>query len=234
MSHKASLQLLTLAGIAHRCAQETDHFFRRQSHDPRYCFELFRRAIVHRNERAWELVYEQYRPLVIGWVERHPAFPPSGEEVQYFVNRAFEKMWSGVSPDKFDRFPDLKSLLSYLQMCGHSAIVDEARSSERATVVVDEAVLAGKSVSQGSAIEDRALDRAQRDAFWRLIAGQMNDEKEWLVVHSTFILALKPREIYAEFPNRFDDVAEIYRIKQNVIARFRRDHELQKLLGENA
>jgi hypothetical protein len=26
-------------------------------------FELFRRAIKDRNERAWELVYHQYRPL---------------------------------------------------------------------------------------------------------------------------------------------------------------------------
>lgn len=234
MSHKASLQLLTLAGIAHRCAQETNRFFRRQSYDPRYCFELFRRAILHRNERAWELVYEQYRPLVIGWIERHPASPSSGEETQYFVNRAFEKMWSAVSPDKFDRFPDLKSLLSYLQMCVHSAVVDEARSSERAALSVERAVLAGGRGSKGSPIEDRALDRAQRDAFWHLIAERLNDENERLVVHGSFLLALKPRELYAEFQDTFDDVDEIYRIKQNVIARFRRDRELKELLGEDA
>lgn len=234
MSHKVSLQLLPLAGIAHRCAQETDRFFRRQSYDPRYCFELFRRAILHRNERAWELVYEQYRPLVVGWVERHSAFPSSSEEVQYFVNRAFEKMWSAVSPDKFGRFPDLKSLLSYLQMCVHSAIVDAVRSSEPVTVDANGTVLATASSATGSSIEDRALIRAQREAFWQFVNERLNDEKERLVVHGSFVLALKPRELCAEYPHVFDDVEEIYCIKQNVIARFRRDRELQGLLGENA
>jgi hypothetical protein len=86
---QVELQLLTLAGVAHRCAQETDRFFRDERYDPRYCFELFRRAILHHNERAWQLVYAPYQPLVAGWVARHSAFQASDEETQYFVNHAF-------------------------------------------------------------------------------------------------------------------------------------------------
>lgn len=235
MSREVSPQLLSLAGIAHRCAQETDLFFRRQSYDPRYCFELFRRAFLHRNQHAWELVYTQYRPLVAGWVERHAAFPATGEETQYFVNRAFEKMWSAVSPDGFDRFPNLKSLLSYLQMCVHSAIVDEVRSSERLTVDVDVNMSAATSRTEGGpSVEDQALTQAQREGLWQFIDERLNDEKERLVVYGSFALALKPRELYAEFEDAFRDVNEIYRIKQNILARLRRDPELKKLLGEDA
>ena len=141
MSHQTELQLLTLAGIAHRCAQETELFFQRQRYDPRYCFELFRRAIVHCNQRAWEIAYAQYRSLVAGWVERHSAFSTSGEEVQHFVNRAFEKMWVALTPDKFNNFSDLKSLLRYLQMCVHSVILDQVRVAEKSSVGIQDELL---------------------------------------------------------------------------------------------
>ena len=64
-------------------------------------------------------------------MQRHAAFPASGEEAQYFVNRAFDKLWTAMTPQKFERFPDLKSLLRYLQMCVHSAIIDHVRVAER-------------------------------------------------------------------------------------------------------
>jgi hypothetical protein len=50
------IQNLTLSGIAHRCAQESDRFFNRQAHDPGFCYELFRRAIQNRNQMAWERI----------------------------------------------------------------------------------------------------------------------------------------------------------------------------------
>ena len=75
------LRVLALASVAQRCARETELFFQRRRYNPRYCFELFRRAIVERSQGAWELAYAQYRPLVAGWVERHPAFPASGEHL---------------------------------------------------------------------------------------------------------------------------------------------------------
>ena len=103
MSVQIDLHLLALASIAHRCARETESFFQRQLHDPTYCYELFRRAIVDRCQPAWDVIYAQYRPLVAGWVERHPASAISGEEVQFFVNRAFEKMWAALDSAKFAR-----------------------------------------------------------------------------------------------------------------------------------
>lgn len=235
MAHRADLQLLTLSSIAHRCAQETERFFQRRSYDPRYCFELFRRAIAERVQRAWVLVYDQYRPLVASWVERHPAFPASGEEVQYFVNRAFEKMWVALSADKFSRFPDLKSLLRYLQMCVHSVILDLTRATEKPIVDACVDLEAEAPNTQGATrapgVESEALDRVRRQELWEEVDARMHSERERRVVYGTFVLGLKPRDVYAHFRDTFRDVNDVYRVKENVLARLRRDSELKKLLG---
>lgn len=234
MSHQTELQLLTLAGIAHRCTQETERFFQRRNYDPRYCFELFRRAIMHHNQRAWELVYAQYRPLVTGWVKHHSAFPDSGEESQYFINRAFEKMWAALAPEKFGNFSDLKSLLRYLQMCVHSVILDYIRAAKQPIVGSRADVSTVKNPAEDPVVEDQALDRMQRQEFWKEISTRLHNEKERRVVYGSFVLALKPRELYAQFRETFRDVNEVYRVKENVLARLRRDAELEELFGTDA
>ena len=70
-------------------------------------------------------------------MERHAAYAASGEEADYFINRAFEKMWLALSPERFGGFPDLKSLLRYLQMCVHSAVYDVVRKTGREVAEID-------------------------------------------------------------------------------------------------
>lgn len=234
MSQQTELRALALAGIAQRCARETELFFQRRRFDPRYCLELFRRAIVDRSQGAWELAYAQYRPLVAGWVQRHPSFPATGEEVQYFVNRAFEKMWVALPSDRFSRFPNLKSLLRYLQMCVHSAVLDHARAAERALVTEEIEGLASSSTTHIIADDNASLARVYRQEFWDQIGARLRTEKERQVVYGSFVLALKPREIYSRSRDLFGDIREVYRVKENVLARLRRDAELAKILQQDA
>lgn len=228
MPSPANHQLLTLSGLRHRCAVESDRFFKRQEHDPRYCFELFRRAINDHNQQAWNAIYDQYRPLVTGWVERHSSFPAADEERQYFVNRAFEKMWAAITPAKFENFPNLKSVLSYLQMCVHSALVDNLRNREQAALMAQEDLARIPDVSN---VERRVSKRAEREELWRWLNDRLKNEKERRVVYGTFALAMKPRELFAQFPETFNGINEVYRVKENVMARLRRDKELEILLG---
>jgi hypothetical protein len=227
---ESELRRLSLTGIAHRCAQESDLFFKRQPHDPCYCFELFRRAIVHSNQQAWELLYRQYHPLVLGWVHRHDLFASSGEEADYFVNGAFEKMWTRLTPTTFDRFPDLKSILRYLQMCVNSAIVDAARSREQVTRLEDVepalVVSSSKTAGQGEAFVD--LERAE---LWGWLYAQLKDVKEEQAVYGTYVLGLKPQELFSHYRNTFRDVNEVYRVKENVLDRLRRDKSAEEFLS---
>lgn len=234
MPHPTDPQSLSLAGIAHRCTSETELFMQHRTYDPRYCFELFRRAILHRDQCAWEHIYAQYRPQVAKWVQRHPAFPSAGEEVQYFVNRAFEKMWLALTPDRFSHFANLKSLLRYLQMCVHSAILDVVRASECPVADTPVEILAEESGSNEPAVEHAVQERMQQQALWREIDARLRSDQERRVMYGSFVLALKPRELYAQYPNTFRDVKHVYRVKENVLARLRRDSELWDLFATDA
>lgn len=223
---------LSLAEVADRCAHQTALFFRRLPSDPRYCFDLFRRAIAGRSSPAWHLLYTQYSPLVAGWVQRHPAFAACSEDVQCYVNVAFEKMWAALSPDRFRQFPDLPAILRYLQMCAHSAIQDEVRRAHSTPAGLEPETVADPGGGPG--VEASALDAVQRQALWREVSDRLKDDKERAVVYGSFVLALKPRELCAQFPGTFSGVAEVYRIKENVLDRLRRDAGLRQFAGADA
>ncbi len=230
MAQEMDLETVSLSGIAHRCAKETDLFFARLRHDPRPCFELFRRAVACRADRAWDLVYVQYHAQVTRWVHRQPSFPDCGEEASYLVNRAFEKMWSAITPEKFAQFADLKSVLRYLQMCAYSAVVDAVRKAGPQTVDLETENLPPGRVPVGSGADDHALAELDRREFWKAISARLNDEEERCVVYGAYVLGLKPRQLLEEYPGVFRDVRDVYRIKENVLARLRRDEALHTLL----
>ena len=81
--------------------------------------------------------------------------------------------------------------------------------------------------------EQEVFDSIDNQSFWVWINEKLNDEKERLVVHGIFVLALKPRELCNHFGSVFTEVEEVYRIKQNVMARLRRDAEFRKFFGED-
>lgn len=234
MAQAIDFQGLSLSGIAHRCAKETELFFARMRHDPRACFELFRRAMAEGSQRAWDLVYVQYHALVTGWVQRHHSFLACGEEAGFLVNRAFEKMWSAMTPEKFSRFPDLKSVLRYLQMCAYSAVVDALRKAGPPSADVEAETLPVGGAPDGRPVDDHAISQVHRREFWEAIVSRLNDDQERCVVYGSFVLGLKPRELLEEYPHTFDDVRAVYRVKENVLARLRRDEALHALLRGHA
>ena len=82
--------------------------------------------------------------------------------------------------------------------------------------------------------DEQALAGVHRQQFWDQISTRLRNEQERKVVYGSFVLGLKPREICVQFQQTFRDVREVYRVKENVLARLRRDAELQKRLAQNA
>src|SRR5207237_3418472 len=107
-------------------------------------YALLRRAICERDDVAWAGVLERYSRLVRSWVRQHPALHvhPGDEDAR--VNRAFERFWRAVTPERFADFANLASLLQYLKLCAGTVGLDEARAaSRRPAISLDQALEVG-------------------------------------------------------------------------------------------
>jgi len=217
--------------VAHSCVRESERYFRGQANDPRFCFELFRRAFVHRDQIAWEHLYRTYQPLVFKWINNHPAFEDSGEEVDYFANRTFDKIWFSISPAKFSNFKELNALLGYLKMCVGSVILDHVRNKAKLKLETLEDSNESEPNFQYPTVEDQTINHIEAKELWKRIKECLSDRQEYTVVYACFLLDLKPREILIQFPLLFADIGEVYRIKENVMDKLRRNSELIKFLG---
>lgn len=233
MNSEADLKSLHLHYIRSRCAEESERFFRQQGHDPRFCYELFRRAILLHDQHAWEYIYQQYQPLVAGWIERHSLFLALNEDKGYFVNRAFEKMWTHLTPEKFALTNSLNAVLSYLHKCVNSVIVDAMRKRERDAIMKeqDDPVLEMQA-SKDESPEAEVLNRDLVEKIWGMLQERCKNEKERAIVYGSFVLALKAKQIYSEYRGVFRNVQEVYRVKENLLARLKRDQDLMEFLED--
>lgn len=227
MSRETRLHHMAVGDLAQKCAQETALFFNHHDYDSSYGFELFRRAIRNKDERALEVVITQYQPLVARWVDKwmdnHHDFPSINEEAQDFIAQAFERFWVSFTPAKFDKSQNLAAILRYLKMCVHGAITDGWRKFRGIRLEQEIREEEQKFYQPESAPEDLL----QNEEFWQLIKKKSKNPKEYTVIYASFSLALSPREIFAEYPGLFRDVKEIYQYKANLLDRLERDDEIK-------
>lgn len=145
--------------------------------------------------------------------------------MEWLVNRAFEKMFLAVDEEKFQRFPDLPSLLRYLQMCAHSAVVDALRRQERAFLVED---------PEGGAAADpeaEAVEQMALQELWEVVQSAVADERERVVLYESFVHGIPPRELVRRRGDLFASVEEVYNAKRNLLSRLRRHPRIQAFRG---
>jgi hypothetical protein len=219
---------LPLVELARRCREETLRFLRGEDRDDAYCFEIFQRAVVTRDDDAWEAIVVQYRGIVLAYVSQHSAAALLHESDDYWINRAFQRFWSAVGADRFARFPDLPALLKYLKMCVHSVLMDEIRARRAASAASLDDV--PETMPDSMSTEGSVLGNLAGAQLWTVIKRLLQDEAEERVVYWSFARDLKPAEIAERHPTLFADVADVYRIKRNVIERLRRSSEIRAFL----
>lgn len=221
---------MDLATLAQRCAVESERFYRAQPHETHFAYELFRRALMTRDEGAWEHIYQHYGPLVDSWVRRSSAFTSSGESSEFFVVAAFTRFWRAIPAERFESFPTLASLLQYLQRCAGCVVIDSVRAQSWGAEMLPEEAMTGSRTPQTSPDEE-AMERVHREEFWTYIDGQLNDEAERVVVFQSFVMGMKPGDIYDQRPDLFAGVNDVYNVKRNVLGRLSRNQELRRMLA---
>jgi hypothetical protein len=212
------------------CAEETNKFLKQIMSNDIFCLDLFRRAIVDRNDDAWRSIYQQYAPLVLTWVTQHQsATPILGQEGSGpLVNDAFAKFSRALTPVKMENFVSLAALLQYLKMCVHSVVADEVRS--RQARQFEETL---EAIPQEPAGDDPAEDVIANIAaqnLWQIIEEELHGDEERIVVYQAYVQGMKPSEICLQNRQLFPNVDDVYRIKRNVLERLRRSRRVQMFM----
>jgi len=218
---------IPLAELIGACREETAKFLRREPFRDAYCFELVRRAISDRDQAAWDAVFAQYRGIVLAWVRQHPARATTREDDDYWLNRTFERFWQAVGPERIAAFAGLAAILGYLKLCCHSVLLDEVRAQGALRF---EPFPDHEGATGGEDVEAAAIGELSGRDLWGVISAELHDESERLVAHLCLVLGLKPREVYERHRERFADVADVYRVKRNLLDRLQRSPDIRRFL----
>jgi len=228
-TRRGDLQDLSLDELRARAQAQELSYSRGEASDDAAGLELFRRAIQTADERAWQVIIEVYRGLLVAQASRQVIRGLVVEDDSFCVDRAFQRFWRASQNGRVHQFNDLASILKYLKMCLGSVLLDEARGRRRqAWVSIDdvppESYISGDPAAQ-------VVGRLAGRELWAVIECELQDPEERLVARLSFVSGLSPREILAKYPERFQDVYDVYRTKRNMIERLRRSTALRELLG---
>ncbi len=196
-----ALQLYSINELARCCSEETNKFLRQSVSNDRYCLELFRRAIVKRDDDAWACIYQQYAPLVLTWVTQHQsAAPILGQDGSApLVNAAFAKFSQALTPAKMENFDSLAAILKYLKMCVHSVVADEVRSRQSRQNEETLELIEHEPASDDPA--DDVVANISAHGLWQVIQEELNGEDERVLIYLAYIHGMKPSEISSSSDN---------------------------------
>jgi hypothetical protein len=187
-------------------------------------YELFRRAIVERDEDAWATIYERYRSLLISWSRRGGATLLIEERCDDIADQAFARAWMALSPGRFAHFHNLSKLLAYLRTCVMAVVIDCSRAQ-----MAHERALQKLETHAFATPEQIVLEEIERGDLWRLSSNLAETRQERIVLIESFVLELPPRVIMARHPDLFTKIANVYFAKRNLLARLQRNPDLQQL-----
>lgn len=195
---------------------------RNTERDAHLAYELWRRALIIGDERAWQTLYEDYNRQVGGWVKGQLSFPVDRPTMQTLIDDAFIKMAGTFRrhPEKFADYPNLAALLGLLRLCAQRVVQDYIGDLQR--------------LWPATSLD--AIDEPQTEMtlipsdLWCVLEDLLHDEKEWLVVTKLLVEEAKPRHLYAEQPELFVSVDEINTIRERVKGRLQRNDAFRHYL----
>jgi hypothetical protein len=215
---------LSCRELARRGREEIRQFMCGMPTESPACFELFRRALVLRDEEAWVSLYDLYSTLIGSWILHTVAAGrlPS-EEYASMINETFARFYRGVSPDKFASFHSVKALLSYLKCCTRSVVLDEVRA--RLPYMRHEMSLDDLEVEPMLAdpAED-VISTLCSTQLWQQVMVFVRSEQERVLLQE-LAHGARPQEIHAHHRRMFTTVDEVYRVQRNLRGRLMRHRQ---------
>jgi DNA-directed RNA polymerase specialized sigma24 family protein len=212
---------LTVEELWNHARDETAHYRRGEAHDDTLTYELFRRAVVERDDECWRAILDVYHERVLSWCLRSGADP---REAGDLVAAVWVRFWQSFTPDKLAHAEGSTSaVLGYVKLCARSVVLDEVRRRARFTSL-DELRYEAEDVDDQPPEID--VERLDAPAFWWLVDSHLRDDRDRVVVHLAYEVNLRPAEIQRRRPDLFPTVQDVYRTTRNLLDRLRNSKAL--------
>ncbi len=214
-------------------ARREKNYYRLQPENMQYTHELFRRAIVLRDEDAWSAIYEMYSSVVADWISTRTI---SINDVELIIADVFARFWSAITPERFASFPSMSILLVYMRQVAKSVFVDflkDARTAEIPIFAYTESHVLEQvlQVESNVDVESEAIQAITQKELLTYVGSLFRDKKERLVVLLSLSNEYKPADIYSKYSHLFESIDEVYSIKYNALRRLRNDPEILDMLS---
>ena len=232
ISNSIDPQQLSLVSVSYRCHAEQQKFKQDKQHKTSFCFDLWRRALENPNDEssstAWEFVYKHFYPTALRWIKKHPIFPLTGEDQEYFATLALVKMWEyfAKGSGSFTKFSSLGQILKFLQMCINSVVTDYWKKHIKPFQHCD---------SQGENPLDIVVDKkphyqnVETTELWNKIYQKAHNELEQCFIYAYFELQLPRRKIAEMYP-QFGGTQGVKKVREPLMNRIERDSSLKHFL----
>ncbi|TMD60961.1 MAG: hypothetical protein E6I91_18140 [Chloroflexi bacterium] len=203
---------MSLEALVAQCLREINAAACGEAHSGRCWKELLYRATVQRDDAAREALLHHLRQLVRTWIGSHPHMELAYrlETEAYYVTRACEQFWQaavaqGVALDQ------LSTALPYLRASLNGVILDTLRAHARLEEITSldpvEAEDLGEEAHEGDQV------------YWKSMRMLLPSEREQRVAYLLFSCGLQPRDIVRLYPQEFNSLQEIVRVRHTIIER---------------
>ena len=213
---------MTLPQLVEHCTVERAKFRRGEPAEPKYCLEIFRRALGAGTDDAWEALHTCFFQDVLQWVRYHPVWKSAQlhETPDVYAHEAVERLMIANRNHPLD-VSSLGAILSFLRRCVSSVMLDALRAL-RKEVSLD-------TVFEVSAPDeiDHIIGRISRDELWQMVEQCVSAPHELRLARAVWVEGYRPREIPQILPDDFADVAVVRRCIANIIDRLRRRYRPQ-------
>lgn len=215
---------MNLFELQNRCQSEIEKYTHEEPSDDRFCLEIFRRALVLKEEQAWETLTQRFRATILGWLHVH-----SYREVAYrlhseedYVALTIERLWTVTVHNQSLEFQTLAGALKFMRACLNSVIIDGLRRQGREAVLPETGIL-----DLVAPVTDEGKE------FWEAIKSMVPDQREQRLAYLLFYCNLKPRQVVEFCPDEFSDTQQIFPMKRNILDRLKNNKgRLRWLLGD--
>lgn len=211
--------------LARRCQQESDTYRRTGSSDPSYCLQLFRLALVEKQEGAWEKVIECYSSDLRNRFFAHPWAPLLREYEDDILIITFERFLERNEKEPL-QVTSLGAMLNYLHRCLYTAILLCKRDRDKQRLVAgtldDFADIAGPDPA------DESLATLEADEIWKRVAGCTDSALEERVMRLWLVQDYSAPEIVRYLPGDNLTREKIHQVVEKVFRRYRKRYPRSK------